>query len=299
MSKKTKSNNGAIVKLVIWAVVLAILVVIFNIAMVFNNDFFNGVSFSGGFSVISGYTYENANMYSAGGKSYSDEVKSLDIEWTAGEVKIVAYDGDEIKIEESGAGEKDENRVRSYLSDGRLHIRYAKSGIRFFGSMPTKNLTVYIPEKYATALDKIDITAVSANVLTQGKLVCREIDVEAVSGKIILSDIKAEDAEFKTVSGDISIIGEVSRLDVDGVSAILEITLKTTPRSLKTETVSGNVEITLLDSEAGFRAELESVSGDMKLGGENVGTVYKHKDGGASFSFESISGSVKIEFKDK
>ncbi len=295
MSNMKNNRGGAIVKLVIWSVVLIILAAIFALGLIFKNGFtING---STSFSIISSYTYENAEKYSAGNTSYTGEVKELDIEWTAGDVKIVVYDGDEIKLEESGAGERGDNKMRTYLDNGTLHIRYARSGIRLFSDIPTKKLTVSLPEKYASALYEINIKAVSANISSEGMIVCREISIESVSGKINLNGISAEDSDISTVSGNILIAGDISELDVKGVSAKLELMLQSTPRSIAAETVSGNVDITLADSTSGFKAELDSLSGKLKVGGENAGKVYKHKDGMAEFEFESISGNVTIVFK--
>ena len=295
MSNKKNNRGGAIVRLVIWSVVLLILVAILVLGLIFKNGFIlDGVI---SFSFLPSYTYENASKYIAGNTSFLDEVKNLDIEWTSGELKIFVYDGDEVMLEESGAGDHDENKMRTYLSDGTLHVRYAKSGIRLFGNIPVKDLIIYLPEKYALALDRVNIKIVSADMDTEGKMVCRELDVESVSGKINLDEIYAANAEMETVSGNITARGEITDIDVDSVSAKLNLILTSTPRSLEAESVSGNIEITLPRSGNGFHAKLDSTSGDMSVDGEDVGRIYKHGNCAASFNFDTVSGDVKIDLQ--
>ncbi len=287
-------KRRAIAKIIVWSVVLVILVGVFSSVMILGNVSFEALG--GGFSVISGYTYADADRYNVGNRSYTDEISGMDIEWTSGDIRIQVYGGEEIKLEESGAGESDTNFMRTRISGGVLYVKYVKSGIRWFSGIPEKSLTVYLPEKYAPEMNNIDIEAVSADVGIEGEIVCRELDLDGVSGRLNISSLTAERVDIDTVSGNINISGRIGEFDVSGVSAKVVLELDSVPRSVNMNTVSGDVDIALPEG-VGFIAELDSVSGGIRVESNNVGKTYRYGDGSSKFDFESVSGDISIRFK--
>ncbi len=291
MSRRENNRGGAIVKLVVWSLVLVCLVSVFAVFMVFGSDGFIG--FDWNFSILSGFTYPDADEYIVGNVSYSEEIEGIDIEWTAGEVIIKVHDRDEIIVEEDGKIEKDHDIMRTRVVNGVLYIKYAASGVRVFSkSCPAKSLTVTVPQKYAAAFCDIKVDAVSASVSVEPGFVLNELDINGVSGKIA-ADIEAGKAEIDTVSGNTTIRGKVSEIDISGVSGKVDMELKNAPREIDIETVSGNITL-ILPMTASFRARLESASGEMSVDSLNVGKGYTHGSGAWEYDFDTVSGGVDI-----
>ncbi len=295
-----QNKRRAVAKIVGWSVILVALLSVFVIFMVFSRGSFNW--FNGGFSIISGFTYPDADKYSVGNAIYTEEISGIDIEWVDGTVGIVVYEGDEIKLVESGVGDRKDDIMRTRISHGVLYVKYSNSGVRWFSGIPSKHLSLYLPQKYADQMNEVNINAVSAGVIIEGDMVCREFDFEGVSGKLNISNLKADIVDIDTVSGNVTISGEIDELDISGVSAKAILDLRSTPHDINMDTVSGDVNMTLYSAD-GFLAELDSVSGDIRVNSEYigkteyVGKIYRHGDGASRFDFESVSGNIKITLK--
>ncbi len=288
---KKNNKRRAVAKLVGWSVVLVALISVLAVLMVFEGGSYN--IFGGGFSVVSGFTYSNSEKYLVGGKTYTEEIKNIDIEWAAGDITLKVHDGDEIIIEENGKISKESDRLRSLIENGTLYIKYAASGVRFFGaSLPTKSLTVKIPRKYASAMYDIEVDAASASVSVETGIICTKLSLECASGDID-ADVIAGEVELHAVSGGLTLRGEADNIDIDGVSGKAEIRLSNTPRSIEVNTVSGDIGI-FLPKRSSFEAEMDSVSGKMQLNGKNVGKYCQEGDGASRFDFETVSGDVRI-----
>ncbi len=322
MSKGAKRSS--IVKIVVWSIVASILV-----SMLCGSVFASGFNF--GFGIMTGEVYEDADEYYVGNREYTENISELDIDWTAGTVRYVKWSGESIKLEESGAGDDRDDFMRSRVVNGRLTVKFVKSGMRFFSSYPEKELTVYIPEYIE--LNSIDMEVASADIFVgeEGAMLgsigsielegasgrinvfaerVSEISVDTVSGDVtVYSDADIVDVDgvsaklmlvgkfgslnLDSVSGEVKVKGEVERVDIDGVSNKVDMTLENTPSNLDIESSSGNVKIALPEDSEGFTATLDSVSGYMTANGSR-GDRYTYLSGGASFKFNSVSGNVNI-----
>ncbi len=289
MRKNNKRRAAA--KLVGWSIILVALLSVLIVLSVFDNASYN--IFRGSFSLVSGFSYSNSERYTAGNKTYTDEIKNIDIEWAAGDITLKVHDGDEIIIEESGNIQKESDKLRSLIDNGTLYIKYAASGVRFFGnSFPSKSLTVTIPRKYASSMHDIEVDAASASVGVELGITCRKLSLECASGDIN-ADIIADEVELHAVSGKLTLKGEADLIEIEGVSGKADIELSCTPESIEVNTVSGDIDI-CLPSDSSFVAEMDSLSGNMQLNGKNVGKYCKEGDGASQFDFESVSGNVRI-----
>ena len=110
-------RTSAWIRLVVWSVALVALVAIFVLALcypgLFPGQFFRFVT---GGSI----SYEDSELYTVGGgavQAYG--IKEIEINWTAGNVRIEAAEGREITMEEQGA-ETARDEMRYLLRDGKL-----------------------------------------------------------------------------------------------------------------------------------------------------------------------------------
>ena len=98
-----------------------------------------------------------------------------------------------------------------------------------------------------------------------------------------------------TVSGGLTLSGQANRLELDGVSADMTLSPQPSSRRNFIDTVSGHVQITLPAGALPFSAELDSVSGKLDCQFSTSGDVYYCGQGGGAFSFDSVSGNVRIQ----
>ncbi len=292
--KKSVYKRRAVAKLVGWSIVLVVLVSVLASLLMLDG----GVNlFSGGFSIISGYIYPNAEQYNVGNATYTEGIRKLDIDWIDGSVTVKIYNGSEIKLEEGYSGDNEDAMMRTRIVDGTLYVKYAASGIRFAEKTPSKGLTVYLPLMYSvTQLDEINIETVAADVFirtSEHVISCRSLEIGTVSGKINSDGVKSVEADIESVSGNITASGVFDELDISTVSARVNISASNDIPKVSISTVSGDIELTV-PSYVGFKAELDTLSGRMKFKTEYVGRRHDHGNGKSKYDFDTVSGNVEI-----
>ena len=313
MNENKIAKRSAIVRLMIWLVVGVILVGVLCVALMAQGRDSGSILNLGTVNFFNGEVYADPNSYNVGNRTYSEKVSDIDISWASGRIDLAVWDGDEVKIEESGAGENEDNFMRSKVEGGKLIIKFVKSGRGLFKVYPEKTLKVYLPEDIANNLNVLGIDTASGAVSALG-ISAKTVDIDTASGNVDLEGIfgdiavdaasaqvtirgTADDVEVSAASGDLDIRGEFNSLELDAVSGnVIVETFKTLPVKIDVEAVSGNIAMTLPDIESGFEATIDTVSGRLT---SNIGAGQKlvHGDGIARYDFESVSGNVNITVK--
>ncbi len=148
-------------------------------------------------------------------------------------------------------------------------------------------------------MQKVKIDTVSGEVKTSNVNVETTMDINTVSGNMTLSETTTNILSIDAVSGKLMMNnGSFSSLDVNTVSGDITLLLNKAPLKINCDTVSGDVRLAIPEND-GFRAELDTVSGELQCGFASVykkGVVYK--DGSAIYDFNSTSGDVTIERSD-
>ena len=312
---ENKVRGAAIVKLVVWLVVLAILCPIFIFAM--ESDFLDDIVHGYNFSLIGGDYYKDADSYNVGEFEYGEQITGIDIDWVSGKIELVVYDGDTVKLEEENEGTDRDDWMRSKVENGRLVIKHVKSGMFFFHSSPTKDLKVYLPEEVAENLGAVSIDSVSSDIRIEA-IAAGKIDISTVSGSLklnnvnvgtldidgtsnesILNNVTVGEIDIDTTSGSTLISsGAVGKINFDSVSGDLEVYTSSMPTSVEGDTTSGSFKLYTPFSEEGFRAEIDSVSGDMNVwfadGKKMSGNSLVVGSGKYSYEFDSTSGNFTI-----
>ncbi len=250
--------------------------------------------FSGGILGTTNTKYDNAGDYHVGGGSYAaKDITAIDIDWIAGSVNIELYDGNQVQFSETSDKELPEaHRMRYLLTNGKLSLQYCESGPQL--NVPSKTLTVRLPK--SIALNTLDIESVSARVSVNASgMTIPALDIESVSGRVDISILRADSLALQSVSGSVYLTGAFRSIDLESVSGSAHLMLTETPERLRTESVSGNVEITVPEG-SGFTAKLSSVSGSITC---DFGERKSRKeivvgDGHVRFDFDSVSGGVRI-----
>lgn len=248
----------------------------------------SGISFGKGYSGCNGfgmgYSYPNSSKYKVGNFTLEEEINQLEINWMAGSVTVEVTEENQVYAEETEVSD-DDRKMRYLVENGKLIIQYQKAKFFSFGNWSkSKDLTVYIPRNMASNMNRIDIETVSADIDISG-FESKEMDFETVSGQVDIKDLITKTLDMEGVSGDIKGTGIQANI-------------------LNVEVVSGSTHM-----EGVFeKAELEAVSGDLKLGcdsfiqevnAETVSgdiTLYIPKDNGFSAELDSVSGDLNTEF---
>ena len=216
--------------------------------------------------------YENAGKYDKGNGSVSDAMEELEINWIAGEVELLPYDGDAVEFSETSEQEVKDAFVMRYRLEGKtLYLQYAKSGKWKFGKL-SKNLTVRIPRELR--LSQIRIHTISAQMQLSG-LQTDTLKIETVSGNIRLDDGEAMNAlSLETVSGKANLtMLRVADLNVNTVSGSVSVRTKITRRA-KLDSVSGDLSL-FLPPDSSFAARVDTVSGSFNSDFETTADGYQ------------------------
>lgn len=307
-------KNSALLRIIIWAVVLVILLAVTGLAIAgfFGfNSIFNFMSINN-FSFGSSYQYKDAGSYLTGDFSTDgSSIKKIDLDWIAGSVDISVGDGDEIVVSESGYGDEDQ-RLRYRIKDGRIDIKFRKSGINLISTL-SKELHIKLPA--GTVLEEFDVELVSSDFDFNADIAVDEINIDAVSGDINISEVKSDEIEIENVSGDITafnitanelsadnvsgdidIRGSVEKVDFNSVSGRLTAEFSEAPKEIEIETVSGSGKITM-PKDKGVDVNCDSVSGRVTAWGEKCPKDGNYKLGGGytKLKVNTVSGDVVID----
>ena len=255
---------------------------------------------------------EDFSSYSSGNTEFpAEDIRSLKINWIAGEVVFAKSSNENIVISEEDSNS--DSRMKWKLENGVLTVNSGerKFGL-FFSAQSSKRLVVNIPEKIRLTEIKVNtasasvtadrLSASDVNISTASgyiqvdKLDARDSHIENVSGSIMLNCTDISTLHTESVSGNTEVSGNCREVRMESVSGNMELELSKTTESIKTETVSGDTRIRLTDMSKGFTLDYESVSGVLSksLSGETFDRTFVYGDGKAIVHCESVSGNFII-----
>ena len=281
--------------------------------------------------LVAYYTWSFADGdFTSGNATITDEVESIDINWTSGSVTVTYHDADTVILEEtSDRPINGDDRMRWKIDGKTLVVEYNTPVFLRFSS-PTKALTVTLPR--GKSLKKADIIATSADIHVP-ELAAEEIalgstsgDVEAAvtapvvygestsgnvtlkvtgrtdvvkmgstSGHLNLSLEEAEKAELGTTSGGIRMeAGSVKQADIGSTSGGISVKVNAFEQ-MKINATSGSVDAEL-SADPGFTAKVSQTSGafDSALALTTNGDVWSSGDGNGKLEIGTTSGDVRL-----
>ncbi|MCH1884241.1 DUF4097 domain-containing protein [Agrococcus sp. ARC_14] len=245
-----------------------------------------------------------------------DAVTALRVGIVGGSVDIVGHDEPTARVEVHRVEGRD---LTVTLEQGRLSISHPKvswddvweSVKALVGVRAKVELSIVVPRHVALSLGQVSASALVTGLRSRASL-------STVSGGIQIESHEGE-LDLNTVSGDLEVSGGTGRLSVHGVSADVtasgaldrvavdtvsgEVLLDVhgSPRSITTNSVSGDVTVRL-DAGQGVRASTHTVSGRGSIAG-----VAMPKRGGREtidganafdFSASTVSGDVTVVHRD-
>ncbi|MCI2112233.1 MAG: DUF4097 domain-containing protein [Ruminococcus sp.] len=299
-------------RIIIWSIVSVLLIGLLTVGIIGirNYNAFNFKLFS--------FSNDEIDKMSTGNAEFDkNEVKSIDINWTSGTVEIKNGNTDKVEISENVSYDKNsDNAMRWSLDDGKLKIYDSKNafGFHWFSfSMSPKKLTVTLPE--SISLDEFDISSASAEFTAEcinadtldietasgtikvDSFEGNKADINTASGTVDFTAVSAEDIDVETVSGECTVTGKIEKLNVSGVSSVLNLIVGKNNSEINAETVSGNVNIRTNCDQSGFTANYSSVSGDFSsdFAGTNKNGKFVYGSGKADYNISTVSGNIDIQ----
>jgi len=246
----------------------------------------------GGFESLTGpFESRGVEMENANG------VSSININWVAGDVTVIPYDGADVKITEFAQRElRNNEQMHVTNNNGTLRINFRDRGNNR-GRMPRKNLEVLVPQNLSKNLSDLTINSTSGSVEATG-FETSSLRINTVSASIKMSDIVSSDITAGTTSGAINAesvrAGRINASSVSGVINISDANVSSVEASttsgvisvegmldtVNTSTISGGVSIR--SSTVPSRIDSSSVSGGVN--------VYIPSDGEITVSHTAVSG---------
>ena len=284
-------KTSAVIRIVIWSLVALILTGVLVSVIVFKGVWGGSGDFSVG---VTGNVY--SGDYNIGGGSVTEPINAVEVDWVSGKIEISVYDGETTEISENEISDED-YKLRYKVENGRLTVHSEKSGFSFgIISRPKKELTIKIPRAYAENLKTLKINSTSAEINLNGLTVLESTETDTVSGRVTAENLNTASLECDTVSGDVKASGAIEAFDLSSTSGAAEITTTVPLKKLETDTVSGDVTLTLPES-SGFTLEFDTVSGDLNCELPMTNKNGKHicNDGSAEFEADSTSGDFTVK----
>lgn len=227
----------------------------------------------------------------------AEGITALDIDWVAGDVKIMVTDGEEIVVTEHVDRGIPAEYALLLEADNTLRIRYSNDvwGI----DMPEKDLTVLLPRTVAENLTAVNLSGVSADFAVDKLTVRESFSFDTTSGRLKTEALTATGAkaDVNSVSGDIELDGSFREVKAGSTSGETDLKLRNGPAAVEVSTVSGEVDVEL-PAGTGFTLDYSTVSGELEYDfplTKSKDGKYVCGDGACRIEVGTTSGSLSVE----
>lgn len=254
------------------------------------NTYYDGREWHHGAALDGSYTGGEIRVPAEG-------ITALDIDWVAGDVKIMVTDGEEIVVTEHVDRGIPAEYALLLEADDTLRIRYSNDvwGI----DMPEKDLTVLLPRTVAENLTAVNLSGVSADFAVDKLTVRESFSFDTTSGKLKTEALTATGAkaDVNSVSGDIELDGSFREVKAGSTSGEIDLKLRNGPAAIEVSTVSGEVDVEL-PAGTGFTLDYSTVSGELEYDfplTKSKDGKYVCGDGACRIEVGTTSGSLSVE----
>ena len=279
-------KSNAIIRIILFSLAILVLGSILCVALLGDVFMFRTESHHGDLPLAS----DSSTTQSAIGAS---DVLNIDIDWATGSITIQpAENTDLITVQETG----DKNRpMRLRLENHTLEIDFTedeKIGIGL-NDYKSKDLVITVPVGWICA--SLDIDAASAKVSVQDMTI-DNVDFDGASGDCIFTNCTVGQYEVDTASGNIHYSGHVDHFECDAVSADCTLELCNNPSSIRVDSLSGDLELTL-PQDCGFSCDVGTMSGSFHTDFDcsQNGKIHTYGDGSCQIQLNALSGNVNIQ----
>lgn len=259
--------------------------------------------------------YANADKYSAGNAEFEgSKVKSLDINWASGNVKVSRHDLNTVVVTETSDDDlKEAQEVHTWLDGDVLRIQFCKSGESFIFKSVEKKLEITIPKDMDLkdlsfngsstdcsfqdiSADTFDLETSSGDITLVQTGESSSINAEASSGEIDITAETVDDIDAEVSSGKIDITANNAKsVSADSSSGNITLHFANVPAETKAKASSGDITI-YVPEDSDFAADVDTSSGDFDsdIALAKNGSTYTSGNGSNKMDLETSSGDIEI-----
>lgn len=232
------------------------------------------------------------------GTSYTadpDIIRDIEIDWAAGSITIQPIEQDYITVAET---EVSDSKYKMIIkeSGNKLTVEYCKDSISFFGintgNYEAKNLVIFVPTDWSCG--ELEIDAASAE-LDVSNMTIRNVEFDGASGICSFENCSVDNFDIDTASGDVYFSGTLNALDLDAASASCYLNITNSPNTINLDSMSGDLDI-MLPENSGFTLDMDTMSGDFSSEFDTITKNGTHVcgDGRCRIAVSALSGNVTI-----
>lgn len=248
-------------------------------------------------SYISYEKYNDADKFNVGSIKYNDNIETLNINWKAGNVRILKSSDNNISIEESETLEE-KQKVRSIIKNGELIIHFWESGLTSKVKSEKKSVKIYVPEGI-----NIYTSSTSAEIYCNiGK--ANNVEVNTTSGSIELCALECNNLSLSSTSGEIEVDDISSReVKIEATSGEIE-TAKVEASFINLSSTSGKIEAESLKAEniicssTSGEIDIDEVISNICEVKNTSGGVYVCENASEKLNIETTSGNIDVFLDD-
>lgn len=286
-------KRNVIIRIVLFS--LAIVVLLGILLAGIGARYFMTAWHTSGISEITHNVGLTGGTVAASGSVQADEIRSIEVDWAAGAIRIVRGDTDRIEFSET-AVENDKYPMVWKQSGDKLILQFCETDRNWFGfsfdGTLSKELVITVPRDWIG--DELELNVASA-VVSVKHLAIHNVDFNGASGTLTLDDCTVEELDIDTASGDIRFSGSLDVLDCDAVSADCVLSLTNNPSRISIDSVSGDLTL-FLPEDCGFTVGMDTISGDFasEFASSESGKFHIYGDGRCRISVSGVSGDLAV-----
>ena len=293
-------KTNAIVRIVIWSIVLLALVGIMTGLIVDEQYLRDYTPKTSVFAVPAETVMEETPVQILPNEeslAFSPDVNEIEINWVAGDIIITGTDVEEITVSESDVS-GDRYSLQYHLRGTKLEILFSEDslmdgfGISLAGDL-RKDLYIEVPRNWNGR--SIEIDAASTNI-EMHNITLNELDIDGADGTCDIQNCTIGELDVDAASGDIYYLGTLDRLDLDGASASFTGDFQNTPNRIDMDSMDGTLDIALPE-DCGFTVTMNGLSSSFRS--DFYGTKTKNKshiygDGRCRINVDGMNCGVTI-----
>ena len=271
-------NKGILFRLnVIYAIILIVLIIVTSIVFASIGE--------------SAFNFKEPNRKDISEVYDIDNLKKISVDVDNADVNVVGVDKEEVNVMVTG------NRSGDMIVENKNGILKIKEKLWFafldfsvlFNREEKLQIEILVPKNFG---GNIEIDVVSGNI-TGTSLVTENIEIDAVSAKIDFTDINFGEINIDTISSAVAlknISGNV--IDITQVSGDSFIALKTLPKEINADTVSGRIDISVYEvkEKKEFDIDFDTVSGNLIV--DPVVSINSNSN--HSINVDTVSGNLQV-----
>lgn len=239
------------------------------------------------FQPRSGYEKIEETTYPMPDEQPGQGVKTLSINWAAGDIHLQTGSNSNIRVEESGDSS---NPLVINNFGSRMEINFSKNAFR--NSNQKKDLYITVPENWNGK--DLEINAAAVNIYITG-ITASKVAIATASSECEIRECNLDRLKVDSAAGSLKFTGTLNEADFDGAAIEATLTLSNNPHAISMDSMSGSLTLNLPE-DCGFDLEKDSLSGKMytEFPTTKNGDHYIYGNGHCKIDVDGLSASVTI-----